>query len=57
MYEKIKAMRPVFEKYCQKLVDQGIITEAEIKEAKAQMLHKYEESYKNAVNNTIKEKW
>jgi hypothetical protein len=33
------------------------MTEAEIKEAKTQTLSKYEEAYKNAINNTIKEKW
>ena len=57
MYEKVKNMKPVFEKYCQKLIDQGVITEAEIKEAKSQLLQKYEESYKNALNNTVKTKW
>jgi 2-oxoglutarate dehydrogenase E1 component len=57
MYEKVKNMKPVFEKYCQKLIDQGVISEAEVKEAKNQLLHKYEEAYKNALNNTVKNKW
>lgn len=59
MYDKVKQMKPVFEKYCQKLVKQGVMTEQEIKQAKDKRMAKYEAAYQAAKNNTVSKasKW
>lgn len=57
MYEKVKKMKPVFEKYSQKLISQGVMTEAEIKAAKDKKLAEYEEAYQAAKSGKVNKKW
>uniref|UniRef100_A0A069DY23 2-oxoglutarate dehydrogenase complex component E1 n=1 Tax=Panstrongylus megistus TaxID=65343 RepID=A0A069DY23_9HEMI len=52
MYKTIKATKPVLDKYADKLISEGVVTDAEVKDVRVKYDKICEESYSNAAKET-----
>lgn len=58
MYKQVNKMQPVAEKYSQQLIDEKVVTEADIIEMKKKINNKYEEGYIKSKTHSFKsEDW